>query len=134
MAAVWESGHVEITDLQTRLGPGRGKIMDPVRLWSGTVAGDMEANEFRQIMVLTAEEGQLKFVVLGSPATRKGKDFVEVVVVKLGELANRVKIDLPERNGRLVVSDSQVWWQSPDGEILSGMSPFFSSRFSRLIP
>ncbi|OBZ69677.1 Elongator complex protein 1 [Grifola frondosa] len=56
LAVLWESGVVELFDLHTRLGPGRGKAMDPARIWAGIVGvNDAEigasSRSYRQILV-----------------------------------------------------------------------------------
>lgn len=127
IAALWETGYIEFTDLRTRLGPGRGKVMDPVKLWAGFVAGDERTvsriSKYRQIQVLTANrpgEDSIKFAVLGSPTTQDGKDTITIVDIAQGKIIESVSIDLPQQGGRMVPSDNQVWWHSPDGELLTG--------------
>lgn len=119
---LWETGYVALMDLRTRLGPGRGKVMDPLLLWKGLV-GD-EVHVYRQALVLKdTEDGRVRVVLLGAGKGMDAKDAVVVVSINGDAVAERVRVDLPLRNGRLVLSDEQVWWQSPEGEILA--SEFF---------
>ncbi|KAI0090814.1 pol II transcription elongation factor [Irpex rosettiformis] len=128
MAALWETGYIELTDLRTRLGPGRGKIMDPIKLWAGYIAGDESAasgtSEYRQIQILgdhidVSGEGPVTVVALGSASSQDGKDAIMIVNIEGGNITESVSVDLPQRGGRMVPSDNQVWWQSPNGELLS---------------
>lgn len=119
LASLWETGYVALTDLRTRLGPGRGKIMDPSTVWRGLVGS--EAFEYRQIAVLRMpdEAGDATiFAVLGSGKSQDGRDAIVLVSVTNGSVSEQTTIQLPQRNGRLVPSDEKVWWQSPEGELL----------------
>lgn len=117
LAALWETGYVELTDLRTRIGPGRGKVMDPVLLWTGIVGAGI--SEHRQIVVLKAGNNINKIAVLGSSQGQYSKDVVTVLSID-GVAVESDNINLPQRNGMLIPSDEDVWWQSPEGEILSG--------------
>ncbi|KAI0076404.1 IkappaB kinase complex IKAP component [Panus rudis PR-1116 ss-1] len=121
LAILWESGYLELTDLQTRLGPGKGKIMDPQRLWSGGVVESNENNyevsgRFHQVTQWISERdnegGVLQIAVLGSSAT----DVVNILTIEEGNV-KRLDVNLPERNGRLLHSDHTLSWQSPKGQV-----------------
>ncbi|PSS15420.1 hypothetical protein PHLCEN_2v3258 [Hermanssonia centrifuga] len=56
MTTLWETGYIEITDLHTRLGPGPGKVTDPVRFWSGYAIENQTNKDYRQILALISEE------------------------------------------------------------------------------
>jgi elongator complex protein 1 len=125
LANLWETGYIQLTDLRTRLGPGRGKIMDPQELWKGMVG--VEASEYRQAMVLqdaSVRDGATEIAVLGSGKERDATDSIILTSISDTGASESVDIQLPQRNGRLVVSDRQAWWQSPEGEILQGMFIF----------
>ncbi len=122
---LWETGYVEVTDLRTRLGPGKGKVMDPVKLWSGFV--DVEKASkiqgFRQIQLWhdvtdAGVVGVFHLAVLGSDTA----DLVVVLSMKGDGEVDRMEVNLPRRNGRLLTSDGAVAWQAPSGEIHSSMS------------
>ncbi|KAI0686278.1 Elongator complex protein 1 [Cytidiella melzeri] len=126
--ALWETGYAELTDFRTRLGPGRGKVMDAVKLWAGLVSdADFVTSgtlEYRQILLLSQEsddhiDGSFTFAALGSNSSQDGNDIIKVARLEHGKISESVTGDLPQRGGRLVPSDHQLWWQSPDGELLS---------------
>ena len=129
MAALWETGYVELTDLRTRIGPGRGKVMDPVKLWAGYVGGDEDAisgtSEYRQIQILdshinSSDEEPITLTALGSASSPDGKDSIMIVGVEHGIITKSASVNLPQRGGRIVPSENQIWWQSPDGELFTG--------------
>ena len=117
LVALWETGYVTLTDLRVRIGPGRGKVMDPVLTWKGVVEGPV--SEYRQVIALDTDGTTSKIAVLGSSCGQDSKDAVTVLSID-GAATERVTVSLPGRNGRLVPSDEFVWWQSPEGEILKG--------------
>ncbi|GJE98183.1 IkappaB kinase complex IKAP component [Phanerochaete sordida] len=117
LAQLWETGYVELTDLRTRLGPGRGKVMDPLPVWKGLI-GD-ETHAYRQVSVLKTADESVKVVALGSGAGIDAKDVVVIASVGGGAISECVQVDMSHRNGRLVPSEDQILWQSPEGEILA---------------
>lgn len=86
-------------------------------LWKGIVGAG--TSEHRQIVVLKAGNNVNKIVVLGSSQGQYSKDVVTVLSID-GVAVESDNISLPQRNGILIPSDGDVWWQSPEGEILSG--------------
>lgn len=133
LAALWETGYLEVTDLRTRLGPGRGKVMDAVKLCAGYVdsaeASNLGVSEYRQVQLFAQEsvgkntDGPVKFAALGSGSTQDAKDIITIASIEHGKIAAPVTIDLPQRGGRIVPSNHQLWWQSPEGALL--LSQFF---------
>ena len=117
LVALWETGYLELTDLRTRIGPGRGKVMDPLPLWRG-LAGETVL-EHRQILSLAHVEGALKVVVLGTSLEEESSDIATLLSITEG-VVERTSVKLPQRNGRLIPSDEHIWWQSPSGEIQKG--------------
>ncbi|KAG9312244.1 IKI3 family-domain-containing protein [Chiua virens] len=64
LAAVWQNGRVSVWSLRTRIGPGKGKAMDPTLVWT---AGSGEKEKFwRQVSVtdLTSNGKHTVLVVL----------------------------------------------------------------------
>lgn len=122
LAILWETGHIELTDLRTRLGPGKGKVMDPTPLWVGTVDQETVSSggSCRQVQLLIGKEPDeqriTRLVVLGSNTT----DFVSVLSVENNIVVDQTKKILPQRNGRLLTSNNKILWQAPDGEIFTG--------------
>lgn len=125
LVMLWETGSIKLTDLRTRLGPGRGKVMDPVEIWTGLACEAKSSRVYRQIMS-TSEGAHLTLFALGSDDKEGGKDVLSIIRLKNLEVEERLEIDLPRRNGRLIPSDMEPCWQAPDGEILNGTVPSFS--------
>lgn len=70
LASLWETGYAELTDLRTRtrIGPGQGKVMDPLPLWKGAVGTG--AHEYRQVAVLRSAE-DAEYLVREKPRMRR---------------------------------------------------------------
>ncbi|KAF8339341.1 pol II transcription elongation factor [Amanita rubescens] len=79
LAILWETGYIEYWDLKTRLGPGPGKVMDPVKIWSGVIGGDVRS--WRQILVRSLEE---HFVIYAIGASQEVNIIATVKVDKDG--------------------------------------------------
>ncbi|KIK60852.1 hypothetical protein GYMLUDRAFT_244010 [Collybiopsis luxurians FD-317 M1] len=101
LALLWEHGYVELYDLHTRLGPGRGKVMDPVKVGGfdfGNGSDDRQGGVgYRQVVMLaspsvsdtTNGEGEeqltrkvVTILVLGSSSGSKAEEEeVDTVVI-----------------------------------------------------
>ncbi|KAJ7252430.1 IKI3 family-domain-containing protein [Mycena haematopus] len=102
LALLWESGYLEIWSLQTRLGPGPGKIMDPSRTFAGVVGKD--GLRQRQVVLSTPDS----IYLLGS--SPEGHDIV--TIAHLDKDAT-TEVAMPSRNGRLAQSEgATLIWQS----------------------
>ncbi|EIW80500.1 pol II transcription elongation factor [Coniophora puteana RWD-64-598 SS2] len=120
LGAVWEDGHFAVWNLKTRIGPGKGPVMQPSLLYSGVVDGAGERWSARQILI-ASEPSQTAVAVLGSPPA--GKDELVVCSVQASDepfklqLSDFHRTDLPEANGRLVPwhDGSTLVWQDPTG-------------------
>ncbi|KAJ7744686.1 pol II transcription elongation factor [Mycena metata] len=109
LALLWESGYLELWELGTRLTPGPGKIMQPVRTFAGVAAEGLQ----RQVVFSTARE---TVHLLGS--TVEGQDVITVVRIGEGKVENSISVKLPLLNGRLVPSEGRsVVWQAPSGKL-----------------
>ncbi|TFY59586.1 hypothetical protein EVJ58_g5682 [Rhodofomes roseus] len=128
LGVLWESGRVEVYDLHIRIGPGRGKVVSPEKLWAGDVKGVIEPNtsrSYRQIVVLGAsnvgntEEGgkSARLAVLGADTAASTPDVVRVATLTPDGLVDEFELELPSRNGRLLSADDLVLWQAPLGDI-----------------
>ncbi|KAF9529755.1 Elongator complex protein 1 [Crepidotus variabilis] len=58
MGILWENGYVELWNLGIRLVPGRGKVMSPSKIWSGTALAEKDGADvrYRQLAVNTLGE------------------------------------------------------------------------------
>ena len=78
MAVLWETGYVELWNLGTRLEFGRGPVMTPELVWSGTLDGA----RFREICTWTNVPGVAiaRIAVLG--AENGGTDVLRVLDIR----------------------------------------------------
>lgn len=118
LAILYESGKIESWALHTRLGPGRGKVMDPIQTWTGVVPED-NGYSYRQVIICGSQ-----LVVLGSGKTRN--DILTLLNVRKGK-GETTSIEMPGRNGRLLASDYRsdrdtVVWQASNGALFEGQS------------
>lgn len=123
LAVLYEDGRLSVWELQTRLGPGEGKVMNP-RLISDDLKLhgqplDMEHVLWRQISVRGIENGWDVYILGAGPSG----DVVQCILVSPDGMDTR-KMGLPQSGGRLSIGSSSiaVWWEGPSGEISSGKS------------
>lgn len=114
LAILWECGRVEIWDLNTRLGPGKEKVMQPSLQWSSVLSS--EGIQFRQVTL----SSNRRAVILG--AGLQGPDILHIVQYGVDGQEIR-KVEMPLRNGHLVASETAIIWQSLTGELLNGKLP-----------
>ncbi|THH29047.1 hypothetical protein EUX98_g5147 [Antrodiella citrinella] len=132
MFSLWESGHYEVTNLRTRLGPGKGKVMDPVTecfdpkqdseewVHKQALAYGLDAEQSVALLQSNGERDRITFTTL------TGKD-----------VEPRQDVDMPGLNGRLVQGDSHLAWQSPNGEIFhvdDSREKIFNGKFEQFCP
>ncbi|KAI0828044.1 IkappaB kinase complex IKAP component [Trametes gibbosa] len=112
LAVLWESGLLQIFNLKTRLEPGRGKVMDPVLLWTGS----LEPKGYRQVTFArhAAKEG-MRLAILGSNPGGDARDIVTILDVAHEEM-EKIDVAFVSHNGRLIPSQGIVW-EAPDGRI-----------------
>lgn len=122
MLSLWESGYYEMIELRTRLGPGKGKIMDPV---TGSFAPQLDWKDWISKQAVPYDSDG-SFALLQSNESRDRVVFVSSSV--RGEETSR-HVELPGLNGRLVYGIDHVAWQSSGGDIFSG-EPQFTSQGS----
>lgn len=129
LAVLWESGYLQVSDLRTRLGPGKGKVMDSNMLWAGPVS-DVDAaigantRVYRQVVFWQTAEvdvSVVQLVVLGANLTGNTNDVIFIVAIEKSKMVNCLEVTMSGRNGTLVPSDQGITWQSPNGEIYVGM-------------
>lgn len=129
LVMLWETGYLKLTDLHTRLGPGQGRVMDPEELWTGfTLHDPVSSRSYRQVLAIadTSDSEVLQLAALSSESSGNAQDVLSLVVFRSWNVQERCEVALPQRNGRLIPSDRSLWWQAPDGEILSGAYFTFS--------
>ena len=118
LAVLWEQGALEIFDLKTRLGPGRGKVVDPVPIWSGAVT-EGGSKSYRQVAFDQCGSGNnLRLVVLGADTLSDATDSVSVIDIQ-GTEKTVMEVPLSARNGRLVPTEG-ILWEDPEGHVYAG--------------
>ncbi|KAM5537957.1 hypothetical protein V8D89_008433 [Ganoderma adspersum] len=117
LAVLWEPGILEVFDLKTRLGPGRGKVIDPVSVWSGTV-GEGAGGSYRQVVFdqTVLEDNAIRLGILGSKSSNGDLTDAVSIVDILGGERKSTEVALPAHNGRLVPAQG-IFWESPDGHL-----------------
>lgn len=123
MIVLYEDGLASLWNLHTRLGPGKGKVMDPEAIWHGQVSETSALWRQATVFVTEPEDGEdqptYRIMALGAPAGNK--DVVATTVIRNGEVKARVK-ETVERNGRLIQTTIKgCFWQSREGEVLQGL-------------
>ncbi|CCM05755.1 uncharacterized protein FIBRA_07987 [Fibroporia radiculosa] len=126
LVLLWESGYAELFDLRTRLSPGRGKVMDPLTMWTGQaiVAGSEGSSPTcRQVILLSDRhfEAQpngnaaVRLAILSNIGNKC--DVVHIITIEAGELAGRCAVEMPGLHGRLSHAGSTIVWQAADGTL-----------------
>ena len=128
LAVLWEPGILEIFDLKTRLGPGRGKVMNPVSVWSGTVNEDARGS-YRQVVFdqTILEDNAMRLGILGSKPSNGDLTDAVLIVDILGGERKSTEVALPAHNGRLVPAQG-LFWESPEGHLYEGKRIYAAVR------
>jgi elongator complex protein 1 len=79
LAALWETGYVELWDLHTQLEIRRGPVMTPELIWSGPL---FRGAIFREIAVSTNVSGGAKARIAALGFESSGKDVLQVFDVE----------------------------------------------------
>ncbi|KAI0048587.1 IkappaB kinase complex, IKAP component [Auriscalpium vulgare] len=114
LAALWEPGYVEIWALHTRIGPGRGPVMAPSKMWSGVVEQQQQQNdtsarqEFREVAFWTSSaDGAVELIaVLGYAAG--ASDVLRLIAARENPEVQSTALSLDGIGWRLAVSDGPV--------------------------
>lgn len=107
--------------MHTRLGPGRGKVFDQVKVWSGFVADDDTSLYWRQVALKYVPEASWSITVLGS--NLKADVIVRIKIE--GQSTLKQRFELMQRNVR-ILDDTGEYFQSADGVIYQCKSFFIS--------
>lgn len=131
LASVWQDGRISVWSLNTRIGPGKEKVMDPTLVWT---AGLRDGEKFwRQVSVSDMTGGEKRTVRVTLLGSEGGFDHVTVHEISIADARD----DKPERdecflvkmtgvNGRLIASyvHLPLVWQDIKGEIFEGRVTF----------
>lgn len=119
LALLWECGYIEYWYLKTRLGPGPGKVNEPVKVWSGLIDGHNRS--WRQLLVRSPEAHLVIFVLGASP----GADIVAAIKVDKDGAANVQQRELSAlQNCRLISVYPVIAVQDSKGKVHECTSPF----------
>jgi len=111
VAFLWESGLVQVWNLQTRLGSGPGKIMNPVKIGEGSVSIGLA----RRVSVSAVVDGKVTLAILGS----RESDVLTYAKVGNGAFDVKNKFNLSGRDGTIPDAAADVW-QDSTGRIFQG--------------
>jgi elongator complex protein 1 len=111
VAFLWESGLLQAWNLQTRLGPGPGKIMDPVKVGEGSVPVGLA----RRVSVSAVVDGKITFAILGS----RENDVLTYAEVEDGIFVAKKEVDLPGPGGTIPDAAVDIW-QDSTGQVFLG--------------
>ncbi len=126
LAILWETGYIEYWDLKTRLGPGPGKVIDPVKIWSGVIGGDVRS--WRQILVRSLEEHSVIYAIGAS----RDVDIIAAVKVDKDGAVDVQQRELPVmQSSRLISVHPAIAVQDSKGEIHECAFPYSSYMFSK---
>ncbi|KAF9222466.1 pol II transcription elongation factor [Gyrodon lividus] len=125
LAIIWQWGRVAVWSLNTRIGPGSGKVMDPLLIWT-TNLGDGD-KLWRQVTVSNLAEGEESIVRVTILASgEEGADQANIHEIRFAAASKRKPkseeswvVQMPGANGRIVSSYDYLppFWQAFDGEI-----------------
>lgn len=128
IAFLWESGLVQVWNLQTRLGPGPEKIMNPIKLGEGSVPIGLA----RRVSVSAVVDGKVTLAILGSSKN----NILTHVEVGNDLFEHKSQVYLHGWGG--IIPDAAIdIWQDSMGQVFRGMlAPSFvdyllTQEFSR---
>ncbi|KAG2015494.1 pol II transcription elongation factor [Coprinopsis cinerea AmutBmut pab1-1] len=118
MSMLWEDGYLQLWSLNTRLGPGPGKVMDPKMLWEGTVPVT-EESRWRQVSLQCSnqESGSWTIGVVGDHLSGQDDAFVGLQLEN-GKVAKSDLVTLPSRNCRIIATGAKLFFETPTGKVV----------------
>jgi len=121
VAFLWESGLVQVWNLQTRLGPGPGKVMNPMKVGEGSVSVGLA----RRVGVSAVVGGKVTIAILGS----RENDVLTYAQIGDGIFEVKNEVNLPARGGMISDAVADVW-QDSAGQVFRGLSRAMLIRYS----
>ncbi|KAF9237879.1 pol II transcription elongation factor [Melanogaster broomeanus] len=127
LAIIWQRGCVAVWSLRTRIGPGKGKVMNPLLIWTTNLGDGDGLKLWRQVTVSRLaedEKSMMRVTVLGSG--EGGIDQANIHEIRFDPASEQKPeseeswiIKMPGSDGRLVSSYDYLppFWQAFDGEI-----------------
>ena len=127
LASVWQNGRVSVWSLNTRIGPGKEKVMDPAVIWTARLCDGEKFWRQMSVSGLTQDgKRTVKVILLGS---ERGSDHVAIHEISVADASSdnaeredHFLVKMPGANGRLIASYIHLppIWQDVNGEISEG--------------
>ncbi|KAH6913768.1 pol II transcription elongation factor [Coprinopsis sp. MPI-PUGE-AT-0042] len=116
MALLWEDGYSQLWSLNTRLGPGPGKVMNPEMIWEGNLPSSSGA-QWRQATLHQEEEAKSWSIgVVGTLRSAEVDSFATFGLEDAKVEGSRVA-PLSSRNCRIAGSAWPPYYETPEGKI-----------------
>jgi len=104
---------VQVWNLQTRLGPGPGKIMSPVKVGEGSVSVSLA----RRVSASAVVDGRVTLAILGL----RENDVLTYAEVGNGIFKPKNEVELPGLGGTIPDAAIDVW-QDSTGQVFRGLA------------
>ncbi|KAN0081459.1 IKI3 family domain containing protein [Tylopilus felleus] len=134
LASVWQNGRMSVWSLNTRIGPGKGKVMDPTLVWT---AGPCDGEQFwRQVTVSDLTEGGKRIMRVALLGSQGGYDLLAIHEIEIASAGDdkpakeeSFLVKMPGVNGRPITSYIHLLpiWQGTNGEIYEGWHCFWAA-------
>jgi len=111
LAVLWQTGYLEVWEMHTRLGPGRGKVFEQIKAWSGFMIEEDTVAQWRQVALKSLSTMWI-VTVLGS---RSQQDIIGTIRLERGA-ALKQTLELEKRNLK-ILDDGGEYIQEPEGGI-----------------
>ena len=127
LASVWQSSHLSVWSLNTRIGPGKGKAVDPTLIWTVNLRDGNRI--WRQVSVSDHNGGEkrtIRALLLGAEG---GSDYVAIHEFSIAdgsddkaERGECFLVKMPGTNGRLTATNDHLFpvWQNSIGQLFEG--------------
>jgi len=121
LGVLWEHGYVELWSLKIRLAPGNTKIMDPSKVWSGSIAKNDESSpaRFRQLALKVVDAQTASYSITTLGAEGASNDYISVATIDQGLLKQNDFLSLPGRNNRLLTPAVDGVYEMYNGNIFA---------------
>ncbi|THH05467.1 hypothetical protein EW145_g4776 [Phellinidium pouzarii] len=118
LAVLNHFGQVKLWHLRTRTEFGRGKVFDPTLSCTIDLKSSLCNREARLLCLWELSESSQTLRV-ACLACKPDTDSLIIMDVVNKSVQEPKIVDLPSKNGRLMNSDSGIYWQSPEGKIIA---------------
>lgn len=110
LAVLWGGGEIEMWELETRVGPGRGKVARPVLVWRGSAGEEGGENVgWREAVVVRHQDGTGWRVGVIGYDMAAGKDVVKILKVDFNAGGNDEEVKVDEIEEKKLSLDGPGW-------------------------